>query len=162
MSEDYQKKFHKRLSVEEIEEGNTLSPKFDKNGLIPCVTTDSVTYEVLMVGYMNAEALVKTIEVGEAFYFSRSRQEVWHKGKTSGLKQKVKEIRIDDDQDSIWLSVDVGGAGASCHVGYKSCFYRSIPSEKEINLDLELKWEEQEKVFDPKEVYGDAPNPTKL
>ena len=162
MSEDYQKKFHKRLSVEEVEEGNTLSPKFDKNGLIPCVTTDSVTHEVLMVGYMNAEALVKTIEVGEAFYFSRSRQEVWHKGKTSGLKQKVKEIRIDDDQDSIWLSVDVGGAGASCHVGYKSCFYRSIPSEKEINLDLELKWEEQEKVFDPKEVYGDAPNPTKL
>jgi len=162
LSEDYQKKFHKRLSVEEVEEGNTLSPKFDKNGLIPCVTTDSVTHEVLMVGYMNAEALVKTIEVGEAFYFSRSRQEVWHKGKTSGLKQKVKEIRIDDDQDSIWLSVDVGGAGASCHVGYKSCFYRSIPSEKEINLDLELKWEEQEKVFDPKEVYGDAPNPTKL
>ncbi len=162
MSEDYQKKFHKRLSVEEIEEGNTLSPKFDKNGLIPCVTTDSVTHEVLMVGYMNAEALVKTIEVGEAFYFSRSRQEVWHKGKTSGLKQKVKEIRIDDDQDSIWLSVDVGGAGASCHVGYKSCFYRSIPSEKEINLDLELKWEEQEKIFDPKEVYGDTPNPTKL
>ena len=162
MSEDYQKKFHKRLSVGEIEEGNTLSPKFDKNGLIPCVTTDSVTHEVLMVGYMNAEALVKTIEVGEAFYFSRSRQEVWHKGKTSGLKQKVKEIRIDDDQDSIWLSVDVGGAGASCHVGYKSCFYRSIPSEKEINLDLELKWEEQEKIFDPKEVYGDTPNPTKL
>ena len=162
MSEEYQKKFHKRLSVEEIEEGNTLSPKFDKNGLIPCVTTDSVTHEVLMVGYMNAEALVKTIEVGEAFYFSRSRKEVWHKGQTSGLKQKVKEIRIDDDQDSIWLSVDVDGAGASCHVGYKSCFYRSIPSEKEINLDLELKWEEQEKVFDPKEVYGDAPNPTKL
>jgi len=162
LSEDYQKKFHKRLSVEEIEEGNTLSPKFDKNGLMPCVTTDSVTHEVLMVGYMNAEALVKTIEVGEAFYFSRSRQEVWHKGQTSGLKQKVKEIRIDDDQDSIWLSVDVVGAGASCHVGYKSCFYRSIPSEKEINLDLELKWEEQEKVFDPKEVYGDSPNPTKL
>ena len=162
MSEDYQKKFHKRLSVEEIEEGNTLSPKFDKNGLIPCVTTDSVTHEVLMVGYMNAEALVKTIEAGEAFYFSRSRQEVWHKGQTSGFKQKVKEIRIDDDQDSIWLSVDVGGAGASCHVGYKSCFYRSIPSEKEVNLDLELKWEEQEKIFDPKEVYGDTPNPTKL
>ena len=162
MSEDYQKKFHKRLSVEEIEEGNTLSPKFDKNGLIPCVTTDYVTHEVLMVGYMNAEALVKTIEVGEAFYFSRSRKEVWHKGQTSGLTQKVKEIRIDDDQDSIWLSVDVGGAGASCHVGYKSCFYRSIPSEKEINLDLELKWEEKEKVFDPKEVYGDTPNPTKL
>lgn len=162
MSEDYQEKFHKRLSVEEVEEGNTLSPKFDDNGLIPCVTTDSITHEVLMVGYMNAEALVKTIETGEAFYFSRSRQEVWHKGQTSGLTQKVKEVRIDDDQDSIWLSVDVGGSGASCHVGYKSCFYRSIPSEKQINLDLELKWEEQEKVFDPKKVYGDTPNPTKL
>ena len=162
MSEDYQEKFHKRLSVEEVEEGITLSPKFDENGLIPCVTTDSTTHEVLMVGYMNAEALVKTIEVGEAFYFSRSRKAVWHKGQTSGLTQKVNEIRIDDDQDSIWLSVDVGGAGASCHVGYKSCFYRSIPSEKQINLDLKLKWEEQEKVFDPKEVYGDTPNPTKL
>ena len=162
MSEDYQEKFHKRLSVEEVEEGITLSPKFDENGLIPCVTTDSTTHEVLMVGYMNAEALVKTIEVGEAFYFSRSRKVLWLKGQTSGLTQKVKEIRIDDDQDSIWLSVDVGGAGASCHVGYKSCFYRSIPSEKQINLDLKLKWEEQEKIFDPKEVYGDTPNPTKL
>ena len=162
MSEDYQEKFHKRLSVEEVEEGITLSPKFDENGLIPCVTTDATTHEVLMVGYMNSEALVKTIEVGEAFYFSRSRKEIWHKGQTSGLTQKVKEIRIDDDQDSIWLSVDVEGAGASCHVGYKSCFYRSIPSEKKINLDLKLKWEEQEKVFDPKEVYGDASNPTKL
>ena len=115
-----------------------------------------------MIGYMNAEALVKTIESGEAFYFSRSRQTVWHKGQTSGLTQKVKEIRIDDDQDSIWLTVDVGGSGASCHVGYKSCFYRSIPSENQINLDLELKWEEKEKVFDPVEVYGDTPNPTKL
>ena len=162
MSEDYQKKFHKRLSVEEVEEGNTLSPKFDENGLIPCVTTDSKTNEVLMIGYMNAEALVKTIESGEAFYFSRSRQTVWHTGQTSGLTQKVKEIRIDDDQDSIWLTVDVGGSGASCHVGYKSCFYRSIPSENQINLDLELKWEEKEKVFDPIEVYGDTPNPTKL
>ena len=156
MSEDYQKKFHKRLSVEEIEEGNTLSPKFDKNGLIPCVTTDSVTHEVLMVGYMNAEALVKTIEVGEAFYFSRSRQEVWHKGQTSGLKQKVKEIRIDDDQDSIWLSVDVGGAGASCHVGYKSCFYRSVESLKD------LEFVEEEKLFDPEDVYKGQENPTKL
>ena len=161
MSEDYQKKFHKRLSVEEVEEGNTLSPKFDENGLIPCVTTDSKTNEVLMVGYMDAEALVKTIESGEAFYFSRSRQTVWHKGQTSGLTQKVKEIRIDDDQDSIWLTVDIGN-GSSCHVGYKSCFYRSIPSENQINLDLELKWEEKEKVFDPVEVYGDTPNPTKL
>ena len=162
MSENYQKKFHKRNSVKEVEEGITLSPKFDENGLIPCVTTDSSTKEVLMVGYMNEEALIKTIEKGEAFYFSRSRQEVWHKGKTSGLIQKINEIRIDDDQDSIWLSVDVAGSGASCHVGYKSCFYRSIPKKNKINLELRLKWEEHEKIFDPEEVYGDTPNPTKL
>ncbi len=155
-------KFHKRVSVEEVEEGSTLSPKFDKNGLIPCVTTDSETHEVLMLGYMNAEALIKTVEEGEAYYFSRSRQKVWHKGATSGLIQAVKEIRIDDDQDSIWLSVEVGGSGASCHVGYKSCFYRSIPIKNEISKNIELKWEEDKKLFDPKEVYGDAPNPTKL
>ena len=112
-------KFHKRLSIEQVEEGNSLSPKFDSNGLIPCVTTDINTSEVLMVGYMNDEALTKTIENGEAYYFSRSRQIVWHKGATSGLIQTVREIRIDDDQDSIWLSVEVGGSGASCHVGYK-------------------------------------------
>ena len=162
MSENYKKKFHKRNSVKEVEEGITLSPKFDENGLIPCVTTDSNTKEVLMVGYMNEEALIKTIEKGEAFYFSRSRQEVWHKGKTSGLIQKINEIRIDDDQDSLWLSVDVAGSGASCHVGYKSCFYRSIPKKNKINLELRLKWEEHEKIFDPEEVYGDTPNPTKL
>ena len=155
-------KFHKRVSVEEVEEGSTLSPKFDKNGLIPCVTTDSETHEVLMLGYMNAEALIKTVEEGEAYYFSRSRQKVWHKGATSGLIQAVKEIRIDDDQDSIWLSVEVGGSGASCHVGYKSCFYRSIPIKNKISKNIELKWEEDKKLFDPIEVYGDAPNATKL
>ena len=155
-------KFHKRVSVEEVEEGSTLSPKFDKNGLIPCVTTDSETHEVLMLGYMNAEALIKTLEEGEAYYFSRSRQKVWHKGATSGLIQAVKEIRIDDDQDSIWLSVEVGGSGASCHVGYKSCFYRSIPMKNKVSKNIELKWEEDKKLFDPTEVYGDAPNPTKL
>jgi phosphoribosyl-AMP cyclohydrolase len=150
------------VSVEEVEEGSTLSPKFDKNGLIPCVTTDSETHEVLMLGYMNAEALIKTVEEGEAYYFSRSRQKVWHKGATSGLIQAVKEIRIDDDQDSIWLSVEVGGSGASCHVGYKSCFYRSIPIKNKVSKNIELKWEEDKKLFDPIEVYGDAPNPTKL
>ena len=155
-------KFHKRLSVEEVEEGDTLSPKFDDNGLIPCVTSDFKTKEILMVGYMNEEALTQTIENGEAYYFSRSRQIVWHKGATSGLIQTVKEIRIDDDQDSIWLSVEVSGSGASCHVGYKSCFYRSIPLKNEVNLNLKLNWEEKEKLFNPDEVYGNAPNPTKL
>ncbi|MDA8851997.1 phosphoribosyl-AMP cyclohydrolase [Hyphomicrobiales bacterium] len=162
MSKEYQKKFQPRVSVEEIEEGSSLSPKFNQDGLIPCVTSDSKTNEVLMVGYMNAEALTKTIENAEAYYYSRSRQKVWHKGSTSGLVQTVKEIRIDDDQDSIWLSVEVGGTGASCHVGYKSCFYRSIPLKNKVSQNLELKWEEKEKLFDPVEVYGDAPNPTKL
>lgn len=162
MSKEYQKKFQPRVSVEEVEEGSSLSPKFNPDGLIPCVTSDSKTNEVLMVGYMNAEALTKTIENAEAYYYSRSRQKVWHKGSTSGLVQTVKEIRIDDDQDSIWLSVEVGGTGASCHVGYKSCFYRSIPLKNKVSQNLELKWEEKEKLFDPVEVYGDAPNPTKL
>ena len=162
MSKEYQKKFQLRVSVEEVEEGSSLSPKFNQDGLIPCVTSDSKTNEVLMVGYMNAEALTKTIENAEAYYYSRSRQKVWHKGSTSGLVQTVKEIRIDDDQDSVWLSVEVGGSGASCHVGYKSCFYRSIPLKNKVSQNLELKWEEKEKLFDPVEVYGDAPNPTKL
>ncbi len=94
MSKEYQKKFQLRVSVEEVEEGSSLSPKFNQDGLIPCVTSDSKTNEVLMVGYMNAEALTKTIENAEAYYYSRSRQKVWHKGSTSGLVQTVKEIRI--------------------------------------------------------------------
>ena len=155
-------KFHKRLSIEQVEEGNSLSPKFDSNGLIPCVTTDINTSEVLMVGYMNDEALTKTIENGEAYYFSRSRQIVWHKGATSGLIQTVREIRIDDDQDSIWLSVEVGGSGASCHVGYRSCFYRSIPLRGAADKTMLLSFTESEKTFDALATYGDAPNPTKL
>ena len=116
--------FIKRESIFEVEEGKFLSPKFDNQGLIPVITTDSKTGEVLMHGYMNSEALKKTIETKEAHYWSRSRKSFWHKGKTSGFTQKVIQIRIDDDQDSVWLSVDIGN-GASCHVGYKSCFYRS-------------------------------------
>ena len=137
-----------------------LSPKFDNDGLIPVITMCSKTKEILMHGYMNVEALKLTIEKKEAHYWSRSRKEIWHKGKTSGFVQKVKEIRIDDDQDSVWLRVDVVG-GASCHVGYRSCFYRSVPFGKR-QTKLILKFEEKEKVFDPKKVYGDAPNPTKL
>jgi phosphoribosyl-AMP cyclohydrolase len=112
-----------------------------------------------MVGYMNAEALRRTIETGEAHYWSRSRQVLWHKGATSGLVQKVVELMIDDDQDCVWLKVDVAGSGASCHVGYRTCFYRRIPLGKGAKR---LEFTEKEKVFDPKVVYGDAPNPTKL
>ena len=152
--------FEKRKSIEQVEESDELAPKFDANGLIPVVTTDFSSGEVLMQGYMNEEAFKKTISLGEAVYFSRSRKSLWHKGKTSGLIQKIKEIRIDDDQDCVWLRVDVQG-GASCHVGYRSCFYRSIPLDSK-NSKITLKFEEKEKVFDPDKVYGDTPNPTKL
>ena len=154
--------FKKRENVKEIEEGKLLSPKFDNDGLIPVVTTCANTKEILMQGFMNVEALKLTIETKEAHYWSRSRNEIWHKGKTSGFVQKVKEIRIDDDQDSVWLIVDIG-SGASCHVGYKSCFYRSIPLGK-INNSKEIKmnFKESEKIFDPKKIYKDEPNPTKL
>ncbi len=152
--------FEKRKSIVQVEESTDLAPKFDKNGLIPVVTTDFTSGEVLMQGDMNEEAFKKTISLREAVYFSRSREKLWHKGKTSGLVQKIREIRIDDDQDCVWLRVDVKG-GASCHVGYRSCFYRSIPIDSD-NSKVILKFEEKEKVFDPKEVYGDAPNPTKL
>ena len=153
-------KFEKRKTIEQVEESTELAPKFDQEGLIPVVTTDFSSGEVLMQGYMNEEALKKTISLGEAVYYSRSRQTLWHKGKTSGLVQTVKEIRIDDDQDCVWLRVDVQG-GASCHVGYRSCFYRSVPFGENSHMTI-LKFEEKEKVFDPKKVYGDAPNPTKL
>lgn len=155
--------FKKRLTVEQVEEAHDLAPKFQENGLIPVVTTDYATGELLMHGYMNEEAFKKTIEIGEAVYYSRSREALWHKGATSGLTQIVKELRIDDDQDCVWIRVKVQGNGASCHVGYRSCFYRSVPiGEEFIKKDGRLHYEETEKVFDPLEVYGDAPNPTKL
>ena len=154
-------KFEKRETIKQVEESTDLAPKFDKDGLIPVVTTDFSSGEVLMQGYMNEESLKKTISLGEAIYYSRSRKTLWHKGKTSGLTQKIKEIRIDDDQDSIWLRVDVIG-GASCHVGYRSCFYRSISVEDKNFKKIKLVFEEKEKVFDPKDVYGNASNPTKL
>ena len=154
--------FKKRDNIKEVEEGKYLEPKFDKNGLIPVITTDFKTGDILMHGYMNAEALEKTIETKEAHYWSRSREKIWHKGQISGFVQKVKEIRIDDDQDSIWISVDIGN-GSSCHVGYRSCFYRSIPLGKIKDKEkLEMKFKETKKTFDPKKVYKDEPNPTKL
>jgi len=154
--------FKKRDNIQEVEEGKYLSPKFDKNDLIPVITADFKTGDILMHGYMNAEALKKTIETKEAHYWSRSRNKIWHKGQVSGFIQKIKEIRIDDDQDSIWLTVDIND-GASCHVGYRSCFYRSIPLGKIVDSEkVEMKFEEKNKVFDPKKVYKDEPNPTEL
>ncbi|MFL2887942.1 MAG: phosphoribosyl-AMP cyclohydrolase [Pelagibacterales bacterium MED-G40] len=154
--------FKKRESVLEVEEGKFLSPKFNDEGLIPVITTDHKSGDVLMHGYMNEEALKKTIETKEAYYWSRSRKVLWHKGKSSGFIQKVIEIRIDDDQDSVWMKVDIAD-GASCHVGYKSCFYREVPLGKIQNQEkIEMEFKEKKKKFDPKKIYKNQTNPTKL
>ena len=142
--------FKKRDNIKEVEEGKYLSPKFDKNGLIPVITADFLNGGILMHGYMNEEALIKTIETKEAHYWSRSRKKLWRKGQVSGFIQKVKEIRIDDDQDSVWLLVDIGD-GSSCHVGYRSCFYRSIPLGKIKNeKEIEMEFKEKEKKYGTK------------
>ncbi len=153
--------FCQRRTVEQVEEGQELAPKFDAQGFIPCVTTDFASGEVLMVAVMNREALALSIATGEAHYYSRSRQQLWHKGATSGLVQRIVEMRIDDDQDCVWLRVEIAG-GASCHVGYRSCFYRRVPVGPDRVRGTALEFTEQEKAFDPKAVYGDAPNPTQL
>ncbi len=120
--------FPRLTTKAEIEEGTVLAPKFDANGLITCVTTDAASGELLMVAHMNAEALLRTIQTGEAWYWSRSRQELWHKGNTSGQIQTVTDMRIDCDQDAIWLKVTVAGDGKCCHTGRHSCFYRIQPA----------------------------------
>jgi phosphoribosyl-AMP cyclohydrolase len=144
-----------------VEEGLALAPKFGADGLLPCITTDALSGEVLMLGWMNAEALTRTLVTREAHYFSRSRQVLWHKGATSGLVQQVIETRIDDDQDTLWLRVQVqpgaNGLPASCHVGFRSCFYRAVDTETGA-----LRFVESSKTFDPQAAYGDAPNPTLL
>ena len=150
--------FSKRTSIEQVEEGFELAPKFDSSGLIPVVTTDIDTGELLMHGYMNVEALRNTLSTGQMHYFSRSRQVLWHKGATSGFFQNVKELLIDDDQDALWAKVEVLG-GASCHVGYRSCFYRKIEYS---DGKTGLLFTDTDKVFDPEAVYGEEPNPTKL
>lgn len=146
--------FSERGDKQQLESGTALSPKFDDRGLIPVVTTDFATGELLMQAWMNREALSETIERGEAVYWSRSRNELWHKGATSGHVQVVRELRVDCDQDSIWLRVDQRG-GAACHVGYRSCFYRRVPVGDEARTQgTELVFVETEKAYDPETVYG--------
>lgn len=127
-----------------------LRPSFDASGLITCVTSDAATGDVLMVAHMNAEALQKTVESGEAWYFSRSRKALWRKGETSGHLQRVIDIRIDCDQDAVWLRVEQVG-GAACHTGRRSCFYRAVVAETGGPV---LKFADAERVFDPGAVYG--------
>lgn len=109
-----------------LERGAVLAPSFNADGLIAAVATHARSGEVLMLAWMNAEALAKTLETGEAHYFSRSRQALWKKGETSGQVQAVAEIRVDCDQDAVWLKVIPGGDGGACHVGFRSCFYRVV------------------------------------
>src|SRR5438270_7354352 len=136
----------------DLEEGSALTPKFDAEGLIVCVATDAHSGDVLMVAHMNAEALAKTIATGEAWYFSRSRRALWKKGEASGHTQRVVEMRVDCDQDTVWIKVEqVGGA---CHTGRPSCFYRAVPVGKGGAVTLEFRGE---RVFDPKAVYTRPP-----
>ena len=158
--------FAKRESVEQVEEGDVLAPKFDEKGLIPCVTQHVETKEILMFAYMNEEALKATLSTGLAHYWSRSRKKLWKKGESSGMTQKIERVLIDDDQDCLVLEVnlttpDAGGEEASCHVGYRSCFYRSVEVGENSGV-RGLAFIESEKAFDPHAVYGDAPNPTQL
>ena len=134
----------------DIEEGLAFTPKFDANGLVTAVVTDAASGDVLMVAHMNAEALAKTIESGEAWYYSRSRAKLWKKGESSGHLQRVVEIRVDCDQDAVWLKVEQAGAGA-CHTGRRSCFYRAIPLGQHGAARLEFR--DGERAFDPDKVY---------
>jgi phosphoribosyl-AMP cyclohydrolase len=136
-------------STNDIEEGLAFLPKFDRDGLVTAVVTDASSGELLMVAHMNAEALARTIEGGEAWYFSRSRQALWKKGESSGHGQRVVELRVDCDQDTLWLKVEQHGAGA-CHTGRRSCFYRAVPLGQKGAVALELR---DGKTFDPKSVY---------
>jgi phosphoribosyl-AMP cyclohydrolase len=138
-------------STQDIEEGLAFIPKFDRDGLLTAVVTDAATGELLMVAHMNEAAVAKTVETGEAWYYSRSRQALWKKGESSGHVQRVVELRVDCDQDALWLKVEQVGPGA-CHTGRRSCFYRGVPLGQKGALKLEFR--DGEKTFDPNAVYG--------
>jgi phosphoribosyl-AMP cyclohydrolase len=144
--------FAPRGSSAEVEEASVLSPKFDSDGLITCIAVDAASGEVLMLAHMNAEALRKTIETGEAWYFSRSREKLWRKGETSGHAQRVLEMRVDCDQDAILIKVEQ--TGAACHTGRRSCFYRAVPLGRTDARPIALEFRDAEKMFDPRAVYG--------
>ena len=137
-------------STHDIEEVLALAPKFDAGGLVTCVATGAATGDVLMVAHMNAEALKRTIETGEAWYFSRSRGALWRKGESSGHTQRVIEMRVDCDQDAIWIKVEQQGPGA-CHTGRRTCFYRAVPLRQSGAVMLEFR--DAEKTFDAADIY---------
>jgi len=151
--------FSERSSTHDVEEGVKLAPKFDADGLVTCVATDAANGDVLMVAHMNAEALARTIQSGEAWYFSRSRRALWRKGESSGHVQRVTEMRIDCDQDAVWIKVEQAGAGA-CHTGRRSCFYRAVPLGNAPDRSLVLEFREADKAFDPAKAYGKSEDPS--
>lgn len=134
-----------------LEEGLAFTPKFDDHGLVTAVVTDARDGELLMVAHMNAEAIALTLETGIGHYFSRSRGKIWKKGESSGNLQTVKEIRVDCDQDAIWLKVEVAGHDATCHTGRRSCFYRSAELD---NGKPVLTLSDDHRHFNPSDVYG--------
>ena len=136
--------------INDIEEGLRFQPKFDAAGLVTCVATDAVSGVVLMVAHMNDEALRRTIASGEAWYFSRSRASLWRKGESSGHVQRIVEMRVDCDQDAIWIRVEQSG-GAACHTGRRSCFYRAVATAEA--KAGELSFVDADRVFDPEKVY---------
>ena len=135
--------------INEIEEGLKFQPRFDASGLVTCVATDAITGEVLMVAHMNDEALRKTVASGEAWYFSRSRNSLWRKGEISGQVQRVVEMRMDCDQDAVWIRVEQ--IGAACHTGRRSCFYRKVEAS---DGGAQLSFVDADRLFDPAQVYG--------
>jgi len=143
-------------SKTESEEGAVFAPRFDADGLLPVVATSAATGEVLMFAYLNAEALARTIETSEAHYWSRSRGQLWRKGEESGNTQRVVEMRIDCDQDALWLKVEQQGKDAACHTGRKSCFYRAVPLGAPGGGSVSLRFVDAERQFDPQDVYRHA------
>jgi phosphoribosyl-AMP cyclohydrolase len=146
--------FAKPSNNDEIESSTVFTPRFDADGLLPVVTTSAKTGDVLMLAYMNDEALALTLKTGEAHYWSRSRKKLWRKGEESGNTQRVVELRTDCDQDAIWLKVDLVANEASCHTGRRSCFYRAVPLG---DTSSGMRFVDNERLFDPDTVYGHAP-----
>lgn len=145
--------FSERGSAHDVEEGLAFAPKLDDGGVVAAVATDADTGDVLMLAWMDARALALTIETGEAHFYSRSRRRLWKKGEESGNVLEVVEMRTDCDQDAVWLKVRIAGAGAACHTGRKSCFYRQIPLRTSDLADLQMRPVGGAPVFDPAAVY---------
>lgn len=154
--------FAEGSSVEQVELGETLAPRFDAEGLMPVIVVNADDKIILMLGYMNAEALERTLRTRQAHFWSRSRRALWRKGEHSGFAQRVERVLIDDDQDALILMVTIDGPG-SCHVGFRSCFYREVDlASVATDASIRLERVEHRAAFDAEAVYAGLPNPTRL